>query len=201
MWVYRSGIYEPNAVVLYEYSPTRAGANAEKFLSGYKGAFVADGYDGYNGVTASRCGCWAHVRRKFIEALPPKDKNGTFPPGAQSAIGLDYCNRLFAMEASLKDKSPQFRNKIRQHCTQKTVDAFFAWLDTVNPSGGSKLSKAVGYARNEQKYLCAFLYNPLVPISNNAAENAIRPFVIGKKTGCSARLRRARSQAQLYTVS
>ncbi|MHB1154409.1 MAG: IS66 family transposase [Eubacteriales bacterium] len=60
----------------------------------------------------------------------------------------------------------------------ETVDAFFSLLDTVNPSGGSKLSKAVGYARGECKYLYAFLDDPLVPVSNNAAENAIRPFVI-----------------------
>jgi len=201
MWVYRTGIFEPNAVVLYEYSPTRAGANAEKFLSGHKGAFVADGYDGYNGVTATRCGCWAHVRRKFVEALPPKDKDGAFPPGAQSVIGFEFCNRLFAIEAPLKDKPPQFRNKIRQHCSQKTIDAFFTWLDTVNPSGGSRLSKAAGYARSERKYLCAFLEDPLVPISNNAAENAIRPFVIGRKNWLfNASQKGAKSSAAVYSI-
>ncbi len=201
MWVYRTGIFEPNAVVLYEYSSTRAGLNAEKFLSGYNGVFVADGYDGYNGVTATRCGCWAHVRRKFVEALPPKDKDGAFPPGAQSVIGFEFCNRLFAIEASLKDKPPQFRNKIRQHCAQKTFDAFYAWLDTVNPSSGSKLSKAVGYARSERKYLCAFLDDPLVPISNNAAENAIRPFVIGRKNWLfSASQKGAKSSATVYSI-
>ena len=201
MWVYRTGMFEPNAVVLYEYSPTRAGSNAEKFLTGYKGAFVADGYDGYNGVRATRCGCFSHVRRKFVEALPPKDKNGAFPPGAQSVIGFEFCNRLFAIEASLQDKPPQFRNKIRQHCSQKTIDAFYAWLDMVNPSGGSKLSKAVGYARGERKYLCAFLDNPLVPISNNAAENAIRPFVIGRKNWLfSASQKGAKSSAAVYSI-
>jgi hypothetical protein len=201
MWVYRTGIFEPDAVVLFEYSPTRAGENAGNFLSGYYGALVADGYDGYNGVTATRCGCWAHARRKFVEALPPKDKDGAFPPGAQSVIGLDYCNRLFMIEASLRDKPPQFRNKIRQHCVKKTVDAFFAWLDTVNPSGGSKLSKAVGYAFSERKYLCAFLDNPLVPISNNAAENAIRPFVIGRKNWLfSASQKGAGSSAAVYSI-
>jgi hypothetical protein len=201
MWVYRTGIYEPNAIVLYEYSPTRAGANAGKFLAGYEGALVADGYDGYNGVTATRCGCFAHVRRKFFEALPPKDKDGVFPPGSQSVIGLEYCNRLFAIETSLQDKPSQFRNKIRQHCSQKIIDAFFAWLDTVNPSSGSKLSKAVGYARGERKYLCAFLDDPLVPISNNAAENAIRPFVIGRKNWLfSASQKGAKSSAAVYSI-
>lgn len=148
------------------------------------------------------------MRRKFVEALPPKDKNGAFPPGAQSVIGFDYCNRLFAIEASLKDKPSQFRNKIRQHCSQKIIDAFYAWLDTVNPSGGSKLSKAVGtlrvpvgYARSERKYLCAFLGDPLVPISNNAAENAIRPFVIGRKNWLfSASQKGARSSATVYSI-
>jgi transposase len=201
MWVYRTGIFETEAVVLYEYSPTRAGANAGKFLSGYSGALVADGYDGYNGVTAARCGCWAHVRRKFVEALPPKDNNGAFPPGAHSVTGLEYCNRLFTIEASLRDKPPEFRSRIRQHCVKKTVDAFFSWLDTVNPSGGSKLSKAVGYARGESKYLCAFLDHPLVPISNNAAENAIRPFVIGRKNWLfSASQKGARSSAAVYSI-
>ena len=71
----------------------------------------------------------------------------------------------------------------------------------MNPSGGSKLSKAVGYARSERKYLCAFLDNPLVPISNNAAENAIRPFVIGRKNFlfCTSQ-KGARSSATVYSI-
>ena len=61
------------------------------------------------------------------------------------------------------------------------LDAFFSWLDAQNVSGKGKLAKAVGYALNEKKYLYTFLDDGNVPIDNNRAENAIRPFAVGRK--------------------
>ncbi len=71
MWVYCAGKYENHSNILFEYSTTRSGDNAQKFLAGDRGYLVCDGYDGYNKLTCvTRCGCWAHARRKFVEALP-----------------------------------------------------------------------------------------------------------------------------------
>jgi len=81
---------------MYDYAQTRAGTNTGKFLEGYHGYLVADWYDGYNGVKAERCGCWAHLRRRFKEAIPDTDagpftvgrKNWLFsapPKGAKSS--------------------------------------------------------------------------------------------------------------------
>ena len=69
----------------------------------------------------------------------------------------------------------------RQEHSKKVLDDFYAWLETVNPSQGSGLARAVQYARNEKSYLYAFLENPQIPIDNNLAERAVKPFVIGRK--------------------
>lgn len=70
MWVYTSG-RSPTPMVLYEYQPTRSGQHARRFLEGFSGYLQTDGYSGYNAVpNVIHCGCWAHLRRKFEEALP-----------------------------------------------------------------------------------------------------------------------------------
>lgn len=90
MWVYTSG-RSPTPTVLYEYQPTRSGQHARRFLEGSSGYFQTDGYSGYNAVpNVIHCGCWAHLRRKFEEALP----KGADIVGSKAAIGFDYCNRL-----------------------------------------------------------------------------------------------------------
>ncbi len=74
MWVYCAGKYEVHSNILFEYRPTRSGENAQRFLNGYSGCVVCDGFDGYNKlIEAMRCGCWAHARRKFVEALPTEE--------------------------------------------------------------------------------------------------------------------------------
>ena len=70
MWVYCT-----DKIKLYQYTQTRNGENAVNFLNGYTGYLVCDGYDGYNKLKdITRCGCWAHARRKFYEALPTDEE-------------------------------------------------------------------------------------------------------------------------------
>ena len=72
---------------------------------------------------------------------------------------------------------------------------------TVNPVGGSKLAKAVQYALNEKRYLYGFLDDPGIEISNNRAENAIRPFVVGRKNWLfSDSPKGAEASAMLYSL-
>jgi hypothetical protein len=81
------------------------------------------------------------------------------------------------------------------------LDEFFAWLETVQVSGKGKLADAVRYALNEREYLYTFLENGDVPIDNNRAENAIRPFAVGRKNWLfSNTANGARNSAALYSI-
>ena len=104
MWLYRTGRDGP-AIVLYDYQTTRASKHPDKFLSGFKGYLQTDGYSGYGKVTGIiPVGCWAHARRKYTEALKALPTAQKDKPVAAS-LGLDYCNKLFAIERQLKDVS------------------------------------------------------------------------------------------------
>src|SRR5699024_4008552 len=98
MWVYRTGMDGLPPIVLYEYQPGRSGEYPKKFLEGFHGYLHTDGYAGYNQVPdITRCGCWAHLRRKFVEAMPAVSNNpkGLLTP---AQVGRDYCDQLFAAE-------------------------------------------------------------------------------------------------------
>ena len=72
-WVIRTGEDGLNPIILYNYTPTRAGENIKNFLKGIEPGFyfMTDGYQGYNKLKdAKRCCCWAHVRRYLLEAIP-----------------------------------------------------------------------------------------------------------------------------------
>lgn len=179
MWVYCTDKSADKFMVLFEYTRTRGGENAVRFLGDYSGYVVCDGYDAYNSLkTSKRCGCWAHARRRFVEALP-NDKE--LLPTSQAAKGVGYINKIYEIERSLGNLSQEEKHKQRQERIKPVLDEFFAWLDTVNPTGGGKLASAVQYALNEKKYLCRFLESPDISIDNNRAENSVRPFVVGRK--------------------
>ena len=100
MWLYRSGSDDKAPIILYDYQPSRSGDNAVRYLTEFKGYLHCDGYSGYNKLeNVTRCGCWAHLRRKFVEAIPTqKGKNN---PLTKAEIGRDYCNQLFKLEESI----------------------------------------------------------------------------------------------------
>ena len=210
MWVYCTPASSGKYLVLYDYCQTRGGYNAVSFLGNYDGYVVCDGYDGYNRLTqAKRCGCFAHVRRKFVEALPT-DKE--LWETSAAAEGVKRCDRLFALEREYdgRDKdgkkvreplSPEEKNRRRNEEVRPLLDDFFNWLMTVDPVSGSSLAKAVQYALNEKRYLYGFLADPGIEISNNRAENAIRPFVVGRKNWLfSDSPKGAEASAMLYSL-
>lgn len=190
MWVFTNPSSEENEITLYRYSPTRHGSNANEFLGDYSGYIVCDGYDGYNRVTkAIRCGCWVHARRKFIDSLP-KDK--ALYKTSAAAKAVEYINKLFALEREYEGKNADGKivgaalssdEKMKQRNTKSkaVAEEFFEWITTVDSASEAQLNKAVRYVLNEKKYLMKFLDNPKIDISNNRAENAVRPFVIGRK--------------------
>ena len=210
MWVYCSPACSKKYIVLYDYRQTRGGKNAVAFLGNYDGYVVCDGYDGYNRLTqAKRCGCFAHVRRKFVEALPT---DRSLWPSSAADQGVRWCDRLFALEREYDGKdrdgkrvheplSPEEKHRRRNEELRPILNDFFDWLLTVNPVSGSGLAKAVQYALNEKRYLYGFFDDPGIEISNNRAENAIRPFVVGRKNWLfSDSPKGAEASAVLYSL-
>ena len=115
---------------------------------------------------------------------------------------MNLINELYEIERSFEALTPAEKHKQRQERLKPSLDAFFAWLETVNASSGTKLSKAVRYATNEKKYLYRFLESPYVSIDNNRAENAIRPFVVGRKNWLFSNTQNgARASALIYSLA
>ena len=200
MWVFRSGEYEKKQIVIFDYQPSRKGECASRFLDGYRNYFVSDGYSGYNraGDDGIRCGCWIHARRKFIEASP--DKKMLTPCKAKT--GFDFCEEILLEEKKLKSLDPDERKKLRNEKIKPIIDRFYLWCDQVDPRGVNKdFEKALTYARNQKEALCRFLEDGNIPAQNNRAENAIRPFVIGRKNWLfSQTAKGASASADMYSL-
>ena len=198
MWVYATGERSSTPVRIFEYQPDRSGKRPESFLRGFTGCLVTDGYSGYNQVQkVTHCGCWAHMKRKWREAMP----DGATVKTSKAAVGFQYCNKLFSLEkkcANLKDK---YRKEYRQNIMLPVLEEYFCWVNTLDPEKGSKLAEAVTYARNQKTALMAFAQHGDVPISNNLAENAIRPFAVGRKNWlfCDT-VKGAESSAIVYSM-
>ena len=181
MWLYQSTVRGEEPIILYEYQPTRGGYHAVEFLKGFHGFLICDGFSGYNRLKdVTRCGCWAHLRRYFFDALPSKKNVDKDRPTA-AEIGYAYCNRLFDLEKKFKKLEPDERKEKRLQEERPVLDAFWSWLDTVIAAGGSRLAKAVNYAQNQRPYMENYLQDGRCEISNNLSENYIRPYAVGRK--------------------
>ena len=202
MWVLRSTL-PTCAAVLFHYEPTRSGSVPTLLLQEFTGPLMADGYSGYNAVcnknSITRLGCWAHARRKFIEAqkLQPKWKTG------KSDQGLAFIQSLYRIEQTLNDKTSEEKLIARQQQSQPILNKLNAWLEKSLPQTPpqSPIGKALYYLHNQWAHLINYVCDGDYPIDNNAAENAICPFVIGRKNWLfSASQKGAVSSANLYSV-
>lgn len=200
MWLYRTARDEKHPIVLYDYQPSRSGENAARYLEGFRGYLHTDGYSGYNKLeNITRCGCWAHLRRKFVEAIHGKKASGAPPTAAET--GRDYCDKLFHIEDQLKGLSAGDRYLKRLELEKPILEAFWCWLDSVQALKGSALGKAVAYARNQKPYMENYLLDGRCALSNNAAENAIRPFTVGRKNWLfSDTSKGAEASAAVYSI-
>lgn len=180
MWLYGSGNDDLPPIRLYDYQPSRGGYHAEEFLKGFSGYLTCDGFGGYNKLKdVIRCGCLAHMRRYWHEALPGKSKKSRDKTPAE--IGFAYCNQLFELEKEYADLDADTRKAKRLETEPAIWEAYWSWLETVNPAGGSRLAKAVTYAKNQKPYMENYLLDGRCSISNNIAENIARPYAVGRK--------------------
>ena len=205
MWVYRSGhLYQKQQIVLYEYQQTRNASHPREFLKGYDGICVTDGYQVYHTLEKELekltiAGCWVHCRRRFDEALKLVPKS--CQKESNAFLLMKQIQAIYREEGKLKDLSSDERLKQRQAVIKPLVDAFFAYLKTINVSKKDKFGDAVGYALNQEKYLRVFLTDGDVPIDNNASERAIRGFCIGKKNWQMIdTIHGAKSSAIIYSI-
>ena len=181
MWLFRSGEDGGIPIILYKYSPPRAGDNAVEFLQEFNGYLMCDGYSGYNKVSnAKRTACWAHIRRYLTDAIPKGKQLDYTQPSVQ---GMMYINQLFHLEDVIKAEHSSFDaiKKARLEKEKPIVEGFLSWLDKQNPVRGSRMDKAVTYIQNRRDYLMTYLEDGRCSFSNNLSENAIRPFTVGRK--------------------
>lgn len=202
MWVSLSGAYDP-AIVLFDYDPSRGRAVPARLLKDYQGYLVTDGYKGYSAVTAQNAitgsGCWAHVRRKFDEAQKIQGKHKT----GKAQYALNEIRKLYAIEQQLKDKPPDQKRAVRLARAGPVLDKLRGWLDKsleqVPPR--TTLGRALTYADNEWPRLIRYLDDGELPIDNNRCENAIRPFVMGRKNWLFSNSQDgARASAAIYSL-
>lgn len=201
-WIYMTGTDGLPGIVLYDYQPGRGGEHPVAFLSGFRGMLHCDGYSAYGmleGVTLV-C-CLAHCRRKFFEAVPKgrqkqlklldvRSEQGIQNPEGDIASredlcpaekGVLFCNRLFFLERLYKDLPPEERKARRLETEPAVWKAFWEFLDTLDPLGGSKLEKAVAYAKNHKQTLMNYLLDGRCEISNNAAERRAKAYATARK--------------------
>lgn len=180
LWLHRNGESTGPPVILFEYTQTRAGENAKRFLARFSGYLISDAYAGYEKVeNITRCLCWTHLRRYYLEAIP-LDSSKKEIPGSAGAIGRAYCDKLFKLERQWKYITPEERKQKRLEQSIPVLNAFFAWAEKVHTNQES-LKKAIKYTLNHREYFMNFLLDGRIPISNNLSENGIRPVAVARK--------------------
>ncbi len=186
MWVFRGG--DPHAPSFYfHYHQTRAGKVAADFLHGYKGVVQTDGYVAYDFLDhvkgVSHLGCWAHARRKFVEAQKARGKNSKKAGSTDQA--LKFIRTLYDIEKAAKKRGLSAHEllELRRNEAAPILETMHVWL--IKKSGQvvpkSLLGKAVHYAINQWPRLSGYIEHTHATPDNNLAENAIRPFCVGRR--------------------
>ena len=173
---------------VYLFKPDRKAEHIKALVNGRNLTLVTDAYQGYEDLEkVIHCLCWAHLRRKFYDALPKKAKNGL----CTAKIGFELCSHIILADSYLEERfnqdgklPPKTKAKKRRMYIKPLVDKFFLWCECVQADrkGNENLNKAVNYALNHRKGLCQFLYVGEAPLTSNLVENALRPIATFRKT-------------------
>ena len=208
MWLYASGADSPTGnipgtetpnIVLYDYHNSRAGQCAVDFLEGYNGYLQVDGYQGYEQTQATLIGCWAHARRKFMEAKKGAGKKGS----GKADWALNHIQKLYRVETQLKEETAANRYAQRQEKSLPLLNQLETWLtksaQQVLPK--TKLGEAIQYCLNQWHKLVRYTLDGYLTIDNNRTERVIKPFVIGRKNWLfSQTATGANASANLYSI-
>ena len=177
MWVYIGDEHNPYNV--FDFTLGRSRDGPMTFLKDYKETLLADAYGGYDGVVVAsgitRAGCWAHARRKFVDA------EKTHPQIAQEAVAI--IRQLYAIETRAKDTGDAERLCLRQRQSQPILtrlrDRLWTWKDQLLPK--HPMAEAVNYTLNQWNELNVFATDGAVPIDNNVSERDIKRIVLNRK--------------------
>lgn len=210
MWCYRSNRFDPHPIILFDYQKTRHTSHPQEFLKKFCGILVTDGYEAYHklarirGGEISIAGCWVHLNRKFKDALKGLGKNGKKTvAGSIAAEAVRMIGEIFDLDNQLDLVTPEERLLERQEKLKPLVDQFFKWIKEHRGDVTLKslTGRAMTYALNQEEFLRVFLNHGDVPMENNAAERAIRPFCIGKKNWImSDTIHGAKASAMVYSI-
>jgi transposase len=205
MWVFRGGT-PGKEVVLYRYSPTRSAQVPREILEDYRGYLQTDAFSAYDqfddkGSGIVLVGCFAHARRNFVKVIDARPKAMKKTGSAEVALG--YIRRLYEIEKIARHLPCDEIRMLRKEKSEPIMEEFKAWMDErvrrTPPKG--LLGKALSYALNHWAKLIRYLEQGYITPDNNGAENAIRPFVVGRKNWLfSGHPNGASAAATLYSL-
>jgi transposase len=204
MWIFRGGALGRPSLV-YKYHATRAGDVAASYLRGYKGYVQTDGYSGYGFLDRwdgiHHVACWAHVRRKFVDVTKASSKKKR----GQADKALTFIKKLYKIEkdARTRELTPEELYTERQEKAIPILESFRVWLNqkSIHTPPKGLLGKAISYAMNQWDGLVRYTEQGFTKPDNNDAENAIRPFVVGRKNWLfSGNPEGARASAALFSL-
>ncbi len=181
IWCYRTSHATNHPVVLYDYQKGRGAIYVQDYLKNWKGKYLhCDGYQAYKKLeNVTLCGCLVHAKRKFYEAYKANELN------QDAKKGEEFIQKLFMIEhmADKDNLSYEERLSLRQEKSQEIFDDMYKFIDEITPKTLPKslLGSAIKYALNQKEYLGSFLKDGRIQLSNNLAEQSIKPFVIGRK--------------------
>ena len=205
MWVRVAGP-KHQRIILFDYNPGRGGEVADALIEGCSGYLQSDGYEVYAGASARAAlihvGCFAHARRRLFEALKALP-NGVRKSESAAYEGVRRIDELYAIERQIKTLSDDERTRIRRERAVPQLDSLHEWATRLQretmPSG--KLGEALGYLTKQWPKLSRYVEDGRLAIDTNLAENAIRPFSLGRRNWLFADTTKgAKASAALYSI-
>lgn len=184
--------------MIYDYNKSRSGDVPKKYLGDYDGFVHTDGYAGYNKLTkVTHCNCWAHVRRKFHEAIIVDSEDSI------AKTARDFCDKLFAIESELDKLTTEERFKKRLTQEKPVFEAFWSWAEKVAPTvlPKTQLGKAFEYAFKRREYLGNYFKTATVLFQTTQRKMRSVRSQSAERTGCSVILRTEQKPALIYTAS
>lgn len=207
MWLYMSDI-NSKPVILYDYQSTRSSSCPKNFLGDFKGFLQTDGYNGYNSVSnATRVYCLAHIRRYFHNIIV--DLNEEALKNSRAVLGFNYCEQIYKLEKELRETYSSDENyynirfKVRAEKLAPIIDNFINYVgrEIKDALPRSPLGKALDYTKKHLPGLKNVLLDGSLEVDNNAAERAIKPFVIGRKNFLFANTAKgAAASSNIYSI-